>query len=388
MRTRLTAHLRLLLTLSLTGAMVLAAASPVSGGVVGLPLTLMEDGFNQPIGLVNAGDSRLFVLEKPGAIKLLTGETFLDISTQVNDDGERGLLSVAFHPQYASNGLFYAIYNRGDGDIILAEFRRSGLDPDAADPNYERFMLRIEHSSATNHNGGTLMFLANLLYMTVGDGGNSPGTRSQDLTTLLGKVLRINPLDPDGNGPKTYGIPTKNPYVGRSGKDEIWARGLRNPWRCSIDTMTTTLYCGDVGQSAWEEINRASMGKALNYGWALLEGSHYYNFPNETRGDPCTHDCRYLPLLEYPHAVDGDDNRSVTGGYVSRRVGAALYGMYVFGDFGSGRVWAIPSNFVRGNPMPAPLADTDYSISSFGEGADKRLYLVDIGGAIYRLDDS
>jgi glucose/arabinose dehydrogenase len=383
----LNAPARRLIAVSLTLVALLAAPTPAAAA---LPLTLVEGGYTEPVGVVNAGDSRLFVLEKGGRIKIVGGGTFLDISAKVGESGERGLLSVAFHPNYGSNGLFFASYNRdSDGDIILSEFRRSAGDADVADPDYERQVLRIEHSSASNHNGGTIFFHNNLLFMTVGDGGGSPGTRSQDLSLLVGKILRINPLDPDGNGVKTYSVPNGNPYVGRSGLDEIWARGLRNPWRCSIDPTTARIYCGDVGAGAWEEINRVPTSKkAANYGWPLLEGTHYYNFPNEDQGDPCTHDCRYLPVVEYPHSVDGDDNHAVTGGYVSRRPGANLNGMYVFGDYGSGRVWAIAWNAPRGTPMPAPLADTDYSISSFGEGADKRLYLVDLGGAVYRLDDS
>jgi glucose/arabinose dehydrogenase len=366
--------------------MLLATAIPVAAA---LPVTLIDDGYSAPLFLTNSGDSRLFVVEKGGLIKIVNGGTFLDLTAKVNTVGERGLLALAFHPNYASNGLFYVLYTRAsDGDVMISEFKRS-VDPDVADPTSERILLRVEHSSASNHNGGTLMFKAGLLYITLGDGGGSPGTRAQDLSLYVGKILRINPLDPDGAGPKTYSIPSKNPFVGRAGLDEIWSYGLRNPWRCSFDGPTGKLWCGDVGQNLYEEIDRHIDGRAINFGWPLLEGFHYYNYPNQQQGDLCTSKCRRLPIMEYPHSVDGDDNSNVTGGYVSRRAGAVLNGKYIFGDFGSGRVWAIPFDAPRGTPMPAPLADTSFVISSFGRGADGRLYLVDYGGgAIYLLNDS
>ncbi len=385
-KSRFARSARRFLALLATAPMLLAIPTPVAAA---LPLTLVDSGFSSPLGMAHAGDSRLFVIEKGGLIKIVGGGVFLNLTAKVSTTGERGLLSLAFHPNYASNGLFYVMYTRAsDGDVIVAEGRRTG-NPDVADPSYLRFVLRVEHTSATNHNGGSLIFKGNLLYISVGDGGGSVGTRAQSLSTLLGKILRINPLDPDGPGARRYSIPSGNPYVGRSGLDEIWSRGLRNPWRCTFDRGTGKLFCGDVGQNAFEEINRHSDGKAINFGWELLEGFHYYNYPNRQRGDRCTRKCRYLPILEYPHSVPGDDNNSVTGGYVSRRPGAALNGKYVFGDFGSGRVWAVRFDISRRRTMPAAVADTPYLISSFGEGLDGRLYLVDFGGgAVYRLNDS
>lgn len=364
--------------------MLLAGPAPVAAA---LPVTLVQGGFSQPLFVTHAGDSRLFVVEKGGLIKIVGTGTFLDISTKVSVESERGLLGLAFDPGYASNGLFYVNYTRGDGDVVVAEYRRSSLDPDVADPTYERTLLTIEHSATPNHNGGWIGFGGDHLFIAVGDGGGSPGTRAQDLSLLLGKILRINPDDPDGTGPKKYGIPATNPYVGKAGRDEIWAYGFRNPWRCSFDRGTNIIWCGDVGQNNWEEIDRGPF-KARNYGWPLLEGMHYFNYPNKPQGALCTTRCRTRPLLEYAHTVDGDDNSAVTGGYVSRRSGATHFGKYVFGDLSSGRVWAIPANFQRGDPMPAPLAQTAFTISSFGEGADRRLYLVDFGGAVYRLNDS
>lgn len=374
--------MRRLLALAATGVMLLAAATPASAA---LPVTLVEGGFSQPLFVTHAGDSRLFVVEKGGLIKIVGGGTFLDISTKIAVTGERGLLGVAFDPNYASNGLFYVDYTRSDGDVVVAEYRRSSLDPDVADPSYERILMTIEHSGASNHNGGWIGFGGDLLFIAVGDA--AVGANAQSLNVLLGKILRINPDDPDGTGLKTYGIPANNPYVGKAGLNEIWAYGFRNPWRCSFDRGTDIIWCGDVGQNAWEEIDRGPF-KARNYGWPLLEGKHYFNYPNKPQGALCTSKCRTRPLLDYAHTVDGDDNSAVTGGYVSRRSGATLNGKYVFGDLGSGRVWGIPANFQRGDPMPAPLAQTAFTISSFGEGANGRLYVVDIGGAVYRLNGS
>ena len=362
--------------------MLLASATPAAAA---LPVTLVEGGFSAPLYVTHAGDSRIFVVERGGLIKIVGGGTFLDISTKVSVNGERGLLGVAFDSNYATNGLFYVHYTRPDGDVVVAEYRRSALEPDAADPNYERILMTLEHSGASNHNGGWIGFKGDLLYIAVGDAAN--GANAQSLNTLLGKILRINPNDPDGKGPNTYSIPSNNPYVGKPGMDEIWAYGFRNPWRCSFDRNTGIIWCGDVGENAFEEINRGPF-KARNYGWPLLEGLHYFNYPNRPQGAVCTSKCRTRPILDYAHAVAGDDNNSVTGGYVSRRSGATLAGKYIFGDLGSGRVWAIPANFQRGDPMPAPLAQTAFTISSFGEDNVGRIYVVDFGGAVYRLDDS
>ena len=301
---------RRLILPALTVLMLLSTATPAAAGA-GIPRTLMEGGFSEPLFVTNAGDSRLFVVEKGGLIKIIGGGTFLDLSAKVDTDGERGLLALAFHPNYASNGLFYVMYTRAsDGDVMITEFHRSG-DPDVADAGSERVVLRVEHSSATNHNGGTLMFKNDLMYITLGDGATVSGVCRRSCPSSSGKILRINPLDPDGNGGLTYSIPPGNPYVGRSGLDEIWSYGLRNPWRCSFDRVTWKLWCGDVGQGAHEEIDRHRSGKGINFGWPLLEGSHYYNFAGHSQGDPCTANCRYLPIVDYEHSVAGDDNHNV-----------------------------------------------------------------------------
>ena len=207
------------------------------------------------------------------------------------------------------------------------------------------------------------------------------------LDNRKGKILRINPLDPDGNGPARYTNPSTNPYVGRSGQDEVFARGLRNPWRCSFDRSTNALWCNDVGQSTWEEVNRVQNANGLNFGWPVLEGRHKNGSPT-----PCTSQCRTLPIAEYTHSSNSAGEplgcTSTTGGYVMRRPGAALGGNYTFGDYCSGKIWMIPANFTPGTPLPAPVLNTNLNISSFGEGADGRVYVVDIGGGIHLINQS
>ncbi len=365
-------------------AALLMPLSAPAASAAGLALELVESGFSQPVFVTNASDARLFVVEQGGLVKIVGGGTFLDLSGLVSPGGgERGLLGLAFHPDYASNGRFYVNYTRAsDGDTVVAEYRRSAGNPNQADAGSGRIVLIVDQP-ASNHNGGWLGFKGVNLYIAMGDGGGTPGTRAQSLNSLLGKILRINPLDPDGGGPQAYSIPASNPYVGHAGRDEIFARGLRNPWRCSFDRLTGKLWCADVGQGAWEEINRSRTGRGLNYGWQLLEGRHLY-----PSGSTCTSGCKTLPIAEYSHASNGGPCSAVTGGYVSRRSGAVLYGQYVFGDYCSGKVWIIPAAFVAGSALPAPVVDTAYSISAFGEDNLGRLYLVDHNGAVYRLTDS
>jgi glucose/arabinose dehydrogenase len=362
------------------------------GASAGLTLTFdtVKTGLDSPLYLTNAGDSRLFVVEKGGDIEIihnnLSVTTFLDISSKISTSGERGLLGLAFHPSYASNRKFYVVYTRAsDGDIVIAEYERSASDADDALESSERILLTIEHSSATNHNGGWAGFKNNLLYIAIGDGGNTP-EKAPKIENRLGKILRINPLDPDGAGPKRYTSPSTNPYFGRSGLDEIFARGLRNPWRCSFDSLTGALWCNDVGQSQWEEINRVQNANGLNFGWPVLEGFHKNGDPN-----PCTSNCRTLPIAEYSHTsnqAQGAPCSSTTGGYVSRRSGATLEGKYTFADYCSGKIWVISATHPAGTALGSPVIDTNYSIASFGVDSTGRIYVVDISGGIYRIEQS
>jgi glucose/arabinose dehydrogenase len=363
---------------------LLAAAMP-SAALGAVNLQFVAGGFSSPVFVTHAGDSRLFVVEQTGRIKIVGGGTFLDIHTMIRTSGgEQGLLGLAFHPNYASNGLFYVNYTRkSDGDTVIAEFKRSSGNPNLADVASKRVVMTINQPYA-NHNGGWMAFKGSYLYISTGDGGSGgdPKNRAQNVDRLLGKILRINPLDPPGSA--TYSIPGDNPFVGVFGKDQVWSYGLRNPWRCSFDAVTDDLWCGDVGQEVYEEVDHVATGRGINFGWRKLEGRHYYKWSGHTSGALCSGSCFTLPVAEYAHSSYGGGNCAVTGGYVSRRSGAALYGDYIFGDFCSGKVWSISAS---GGGMTL-LDDTSYLISSFGEGNDGKLYLVDLGGSIYRLTDS
>ena len=363
---------------------LVALASPSIASAAGVPMELVASGYSQPVFVTNAGDERLFVVEQTGKIKIVGGGVFLDLTNKIRVMSEQGLLGLAFHPDYAINGLFYVKYSRkSDGDDVIAEYKRSLLDPDVADPSSARIVLQYNQPTE-GHNGGWLGFLGENLYISQGD-ASLHVSPAQNLKKRLGKILRINPLDPDGPGPLTYSIPADNPYAtSDTYKHEIFASGLRNPWRCSFDRLTLYLWCGDVGQSDNEEINRSETGNGDNYGWPLLEGFDYYQYPGKTAGNPCTANCKDLPILQYHHGR----NCAVTGGYVSRRDGAAMYGKYVFGDFCSGKIWLIPADFVAGSPLPMAVVDTASKISSFGEGADGKIYMVDLKGRLYRLTDS
>jgi glucose/arabinose dehydrogenase len=361
------------------------AALPAPAAAADPFLTLVDSGYNRPVFVANAGDARLFVVEQRGRISIVGGGTFLDISAKVSCCGERGLLGLAFHPNYASNGRFYVDYTRAsDGATVIAEYRRSSGDPDVANPASARTVLVIGQPYA-NHNGGWLAFKGKYLYIATGDGGGSgdPGNRAQNKKSLLGKLLRINPLQ---SGSKAYTIPSTNPFVGRAGRNEIWSYGLRNPWRCSFDRATRKLWCGDVGQGSYEEVDRAKTGKGKNFGWRLLEGRHYYKSPNGPSGALCSVGCKTLPIAEYGH-VGG--RCAVTVGYVARRSGAALNGRYIFGDYCSGELWTIPAGFVKGGSLPSPTYITGFLVSSFGEGKDGRIYVCDYSnGRIYLVTGS
>lgn len=386
---------RLLIILASLAVALLGLGVP-GASAAGLPMTLVKNGLSSPVFLTNAGDDRLFVVEQGGAIKIIHNDnsvsTFLDLTSIVQQGGgEQGLLGLAFHPNYATNGLFYVYYTPAGGNSeVLAEYQRSSGDADVADHNSQRVLLTLS-DPYTNHNGGWMAFKGSYLYLSLGDGGSAgdPQNRAQNLGRWWGKILRINPLDPDGNGPLKYSIPASNPFVGRTGKDEIWSYGLRNPWRCSFDDLGGRLWCGDVGQGKFEEIDRVKTGKGINFGWRKLEGRHYYKWNGHTSGSLCTGSCYKPPIAEYTHGDFGGGYRcAVVGGYVSRRAGATLNGKYVFGDDCSGEVWVIAANYAAGTALPDPVVDTSYSISSFGEDNVGRIYLVDLDGAIYRLDGS
>jgi glucose/arabinose dehydrogenase len=356
---------------------------PVGRPAENLDLALLLDGLKEPLYLTHAGDERLFIVEKGGTIQVLAdGQLnnlpFLDIRDRIGSSGyEQGLLSVAFHPNFALNGYFYVNYTDFSGATIIARYQREPTIPNQADPESEQILMRIPQPYVT-HNGGQMQFVPDdYLYIALGDGGSAvdPEQRGQDPTIYLGKLLRI---DVDGDDP--YSLPADNPYVGMSSvRNEIWARGLRNPWRFSFDRQTGDLLLADVGQSLWEEINfqpAASKG-GENYGWDIMEGNHCFSESN------CDSSGLTLPIGEYAHE---SGHCSVTGGYVYR--GSAfpeMNGNYLFGDYCSGFIWRLfPSS--DGTWSQAQIADTDLFISSFGEDVSGELYVLDlIGGAVYAI---
>jgi glucose/arabinose dehydrogenase len=320
----------------------------------------------------------VFIVEQVGVIRILQdGQVldppFLDLRDRVGaQSNEQGLLGLAFHPDYAANGYFFVNYTDFRGDTHLARFQRAD-DPNRADPGSEMELLTVRQPYP-NHNGGGLVFgPEGNLYAGLGDGGSAgdPQGNGQATDTLLGKVLRLDVnVEP-------YGIPADNPFVNGGGRPEIWAYGLRNPWRLAFDGQTGDLYIGDVGQNAWEEINFQPAGApgGLNYGWVYREGRHPY------QGNPPADLSLVEPVAEYDHG----QGCSVTGGVVYR--GAELpawQGVYLYGDYCTGRVWGLLRG-ADGGFQNAFLFATDARISSFGVDEAGEVYLVDLGGNVYRL---
>lgn len=349
-----------------------------------LKLQTVKSDLTAPVFLTApSGDAdRLFVLEQGGRIKVLdrtTGAelgTFLTL-TGITSGGERGLLGLAFDPEYNSNGRFYIYYTDADGAITIARFLVSPTNPNVADPASQTLLVSIPHPTFTNHNGGMIAFGSDgCLYAGIGDGGGTgdPNNHAQNLTSRLGKLLRI---DPATGTACTKG--TLNPFVLGSGHPLVWSYGLRNPWRFSFDGED--LYIGDVGQNAREEINVAtgpSAGRGLNYGWRLMEGSACFN-PAPT----CNTGGLTLPIFEYTHE---NGTCSITGGYVYRGQAApAIHGTYFYADFCAGFVRSFRLNngsVIEQTEWPLLTAP---SISSFGQDGLGELYLTSLSGTVFRI---
>lgn len=345
---------------------------------------LVSGGFANPVGLANAGDGsgRLFVLEQAGHIHILQDdellpEPFLDLSALVVCCGERGLLGIAFHPNYSENGYFYLNYTEGRSSGTYSVIARYQVSEDElkADPASELRLLE-QPQPYNNHNGGGLEFGPDgYLYIALGDGGSAgdPQGNAQSLGTWLGKLLRI-----DVDGAEPYAIPADNPYSQDGGLPEIWAYGLRNPWRFSFDSVTGDLYIGDVGQGSWEEIDFLPAGRpgGANFGWDYFEGAHPYE------GAPPSNLQLIDPVAEYSHSL----GISVTGGFVYRGADLSEWqGVYIYGDYGSGNVWGLLRS-ADGTWENALLFQTDTNISSFGVDERGEIYLVDYRGNIFRLE--
>jgi glucose/arabinose dehydrogenase len=348
--------------------------------------TAVAQGFHSPVLVTNAGDGtgRLFVVEQGGAIQVVQSgavlpQPFIDLSAQVTHGGsEEGLLGLAFDPQYAQSGQFYVYFTDPSGNTHVVRYHVSASDPNQADAGSAQELLRVQQPPYPNHKGGNIVFGPDgYLYVSLGDGGSQgdPNGNGQKRDTLLGKILR---LDVSGGGNK-YSIPPTNPFVGQSGiKGEIWAYGLRNPWRATFDRATGDFWIGDVGQNTYEEVDLQPAGDkgGENYGWNFMEGLHPY------KGQAPAGLALVPPVAEYTHQEGGC---AITGGYVYRGPGLPeLNGVYFLGDYCSGITWTLTR--AGDQWQKAKFISTSFQISSFGEDEAGELYVCDYGGGvIYRL---
>lgn len=331
----------------------------------------IASGLERPVDLQPDGSGRLFILEKAGRIRILQDgqlvqQPFLDITDRVGSSGnEQGLLGLTFHPKYAQNGRFFVNYTDTNGNTVIARYQASS-DPNRVDPSSEVKLLGVDQPFP-NHNGGVLTFGPDgYLYAGLGDGGSQgdPFGNAQNTKVLLGKILR---LDVDSAEP--YAVPSDNPFG-----NEVWAYGLRNPWRFSFDKATGDLYIGDVGQDQWEEVDYLPAGSpgGTNFGWNLREGAHDYN---GTASPDLTE-----PVAEYSHPEGGC---SITGGYVYRGSMPEWNGIYLYGDYCTGFIWGL----IRSNDgwQKQKLFDVDFTITSFGQDETGEIYAVSDSGGVYRL---
>jgi glucose/arabinose dehydrogenase len=366
----------------------------LSCGSPAQPVIALEEiasGFTKPVDISHAGDARLFITEQTGFIRIIAEdgtvlpEPFLDISGPVNDSGnERGLLGLAFHPDYANNGYFFVNYTGPGGHTRISRFSVSASDPNVADPGSEVILLTADQPFS-NHNGGELAFgPGGYLYIGTGDGGsaNDPQNSGQTAGTLLGKMLRIDVDNQDAGF--NYAIPASNPYADPNDgiPGEIWAFGMRNPWRFSFDRLTGDLWIGDVGQGEWEEIDYQPAGSegGENYGWRCYEGTHAFNL------NGCGPAQDYvMPVFEYSHTASG--GCSVTGGFVYRGCTyPSLYGHYIFADYCNGQFWAMKSDGQGGWDVFTLSNLSNLQYTSFGENYEGELFVTaHTQGKIYRV---
>jgi glucose/arabinose dehydrogenase len=358
----------------------------VVSGTVNLTTTRVAQGLASPVDLQSpAGDCRMFVVEQGGRIRILrngaiTSTPFLDITARLSSGGERGLLGLAFHPRYAENGRFFVNYTNRNGDTHIAEFRANPASSDTADAGSEKLILFVSQPFS-NHNGGGLAFgPEGFLYIGLGDGGSGgdPQGNGQSLGTHLGKMLRI---DVDSGSP--YGVPRDNPFIGRSGaRGEIWAYGLRNPWRFAFDRTNGNLVIADVGQNAVEEIDLGLRSGGENFGWNVTEGNDCFR-----PSSGCSRNGLTMPMVVYGH---GSGACSVTGGVVYRgRRMPFLHGTYFYSDYCQPfvRSFRIENlGAVDQRDRTGELGRGLNRVSAFGTDSDGEAYIIDHDGEIYRID--
>ena len=349
-----------------------------------LSLAPFVGGLNNPLGLEQPDDAsgRFFVVEQRGLVRIIQNGSvlaspFLDISGKVYFSGESGLLGVTFHPGYAQNGHFYVNYVRivnSQRQSIIAEYKVLPTDPNQADLSSERILLTVNQPAFDNHKAGQLAFGSDgFLYFGLGDGGSSgdPFGNGQNTQVLLGKLMRIDVNSTTGNLP--YAIPPDNPFAIGGGQPEIWAYGLRNPWRFSFDPPSGRLFLADVGEASWEEVDLIDKGG--DYGWNLMEGSHCYKPPSG-----CSSAGLIMPTSEYSHG----EGQAIIGGFVYHGSAIpALQGIYIFGDFAAGKIWGLQEN--SGSWVRTLLASTGKNLSAFGRDQNGELYVVDYGGAVWKV---
>jgi glucose/arabinose dehydrogenase len=384
----------------------LALAITVTNRVAAVRVRRVGAGLSQPLflaGLID-GSGRVYVVERAGRILILnpaTGLTeataFADLTSQTTTLGERGLLGFALAPDFAASGLFYVFLTNLSGELEVRRYGTVAGNRDRFDPATADVILRVPHLGQNNHNGGWIGFDAQgRLYVATGDGGGAgdPSDNAQNLSSLLGKMLRLDVSGDDfpADANRDYRIPAGNPFAGGGGAPEIWALGLRNPFRASIDPVTGHLFIGDVGQGAIEEIDRMTPADGgANFGWRILEGTQPFNGVNPGGLTP--------PVAQYAHGLGPLEGRSVTGGVVYRGSVAALQGQYLFADYIAENVWSIPeaqlvpgqtqpaSQFTRRNDEFAPDFGTLDGIAAFGVDAAGEVYLVDLDGDIFRIEE-
>jgi len=380
------------------------AVTVTNVGPDGFRVARVGTGFAAPLFVTGMrdGSGRVFVVEQAGRIRILnpangaiSATPFLDVSAETTTTGERGLLGLALGQDFFVGGSFYVYMTNPSGQIEIRRYRTMAANPNQADPATADIILRIDHPGQTNHNGGWIeVGLDGMLYLGTGDGGGSgdPNNNAQNRNSYLGKILRIDPrTDAFPADPlRDYAIPAGNPFAGGGGLAEIWAYGLRNPFRASFDLITQNLWIGEVGQGAREEIDlMRPIDGGANFGWRILEGTTPFGGGATTGLTP--------PVAEYLHGAGPREGDSVTGGYVYRGPIEAFRGNYFFGDFITGNIWSVPvarvslgttlssSQFTLRRTQFVPNAGTINNISSFGLDQSGNLYIVDYDGEIFRI---